>query len=240
MTVRVSGPGELGRDRLRRAGAEPVIARGELREAVRVGVERRRRSRRRAFASFCGLAGAQALGQRAPEAIQPGVRHLEHAADVGGLGPVEEQRRSRACWVDGRPRARACPARPARRRSRVALRGCRPRRSRSASPSSGPAFASSEKTPSSTALSSVFEPQKREPSCMIASGVTSACSTDAVSALLIHALLFSRTYLPPNPCRPSTPSTKASGEVAKPCKRRWAILDSNQGPPPYQRGALTD
>jgi hypothetical protein len=22
--------------------------------------------------------------------------------------------------------------------------------------------------------------------------------------------------------------------------RQWAILDSNQGPPPYQRGALTD
>jgi hypothetical protein len=24
------------------------------------------------------------------------------------------------------------------------------------------------------------------------------------------------------------------------CGTRWAILDSNQGPPPYQSGALTD
>jgi hypothetical protein len=23
------------------------------------------------------------------------------------------------------------------------------------------------------------------------------------------------------------------------CKEKWAILDSNQGPPPYQSGALT-
>jgi hypothetical protein len=35
-------------------------------------------------------AGAQGLGQLAPEGVQPGVGHLQDAADVGGLAPVEE------------------------------------------------------------------------------------------------------------------------------------------------------
>src|SRR5829696_1273695 len=70
----------------------------------------------------------------------------------------------------------------------VALRGFSPKRSRSASASSAPSSASFEKTPSSTAVSSVFEPQKPSPSCMIASGVSgSVCSNATVSAPLIDA-----------------------------------------------------
>src|SRR4051812_31380845 len=52
-----------------------------------------------------------------------------------------------------------------------ALRSWSPRRSRRASASSGPALASSVKSPSSTALRSVFDAQNPVPSCRIASGV---------------------------------------------------------------------
>src|SRR4051794_13256562 len=57
----------------------------------------------------------------------------------------------------------------ASRKSR-APRGCRSRRSRIRSASSGPP-ASSVKRPNSTAVSSTLEPQKPSPVCMIRSGV---------------------------------------------------------------------
>src|SRR5581483_177042 len=38
--------------------------------------------------------------------------------------------------------------------------------------------------------------------------------------------------------RPFPPWSEPSGR--KPRAKRWAIVDSNHGPPPYQSGALTD
>jgi hypothetical protein len=38
------------------------------------------------------LPGAEPIGQRAPEPIEPCVTHFEDAADIGGLGPVEKLR----------------------------------------------------------------------------------------------------------------------------------------------------
>src|SRR6185437_6363772 len=45
--------------------------------------------------------------------------------------------------------------------------------------------------------------------------------------------------------RPGEPRLRARGHPAAPGSgvvrgSQWAILDSNQGPPPYQSGALTD
>jgi len=42
-----------------------------------------------------GPPGSQRLRQRTPERVEAGVRHLEHATEVGGLGPVEIQIRVR-------------------------------------------------------------------------------------------------------------------------------------------------
>ena len=83
-------PGELGRDRLPGADADAGHRARELRQPLRVGVERREEVLA-ALGLVLRLAGAQALGQRPPEPVQPGVRHLQHAADVGRLGPVEEE-----------------------------------------------------------------------------------------------------------------------------------------------------
>lgn len=38
-----------------------------------------------------GAAGAQGVGQPAPEAVQAGICHLQEPADVPGAGAVEEQ-----------------------------------------------------------------------------------------------------------------------------------------------------
>jgi hypothetical protein len=48
------------------------------------------------FDSFCGWPVCRAS---APEAVQPGVDHLQQAADVGGLGPVQEEFRFRCVGV---------------------------------------------------------------------------------------------------------------------------------------------
>src|SRR5439155_11203864 len=63
--------------------------------------------------------------------------------------------------------------------------------SRSASASNAPAVASSENSPSSTALRSVFDPQNPKASCMIASGLGApACppSADEISACVLMRL----------------------------------------------------
>lgn len=72
-----------------------------------------------------------------------------------------------------------------------ALRRCRPRRSRSASASSGPEAASSENKPSSIALSSVFDPQTAEPSCRVAGAP--CFSPAAAGAVLIRSRLRAGT-----------------------------------------------
>ena len=41
--------------------------------------------------------GAQSLRERSPEAIEPGIRHLEETADIGWLGSIEKQ--VRVCGV---------------------------------------------------------------------------------------------------------------------------------------------
>ena len=71
---------------------------------------------------------------------------------------------------------------------------------------------------SSTALSSVFEPQNASPSCMIASGVTcSTCSgTVGLTGLLI-GYLVSDSRRGPQPIRAViTPLSIPSGSAAKP------------------------
>ena len=62
----------------------------ELRQPRRVGVERLEEVPA-ALGLVLRVAGAQALGQRPPERVEAGVRHLQDATDVGGLGAVEEQ-----------------------------------------------------------------------------------------------------------------------------------------------------
>jgi len=60
--------------------AEPVRICVELAEEVAAGTS-----------LVLGLAGTECVGQAGPERIQPGVRHLEQAANVGGLAAVEEE-----------------------------------------------------------------------------------------------------------------------------------------------------
>ena len=76
-----------------------------------------RRAPRRSLARL-GLvlrgAGPQTLGQRSPESVQTGIRHLQEPTDVGGLGPVEKQvGRGRVAHSE-RPSMRSMRVSPAR------------------------------------------------------------------------------------------------------------------------------
>ena len=115
------------------------------------------------------LAGAQGLGQVCPVPVQAAVRHLQHAADVGGLCAVEKYRRLRRVRVDS-----VRLAEKAERDQRVekVSRGSRMQPRRGVSCSAVCGFrASSVNSRSSTALNSVLEAQKPMPTCRIWSGV---------------------------------------------------------------------
>ena len=111
-------------------------------------------------------AGAEPLGEIAPEAIEARVGHLEDAAHELRAVPVEEQRRLRRVAVARlrrrRRRARESEAPPARRRSR----GWRAGAARAPSAARAPVIdvpPSVVKSPSSTAESSTFAGQKAMP-----------------------------------------------------------------------------
>ena len=74
----------------------PVIALSEPAQPLGVGVDRLEEVAA-GLRLVLRLAGPQALGERSPEPVQAGVHHLEEAAQVARLGPVEEESRSRAC-----------------------------------------------------------------------------------------------------------------------------------------------
>ena len=69
----------------------PVIAARNCFSRAGIGVERLEEARAAALDLVLRLPGAQRLGEVAPERIEAMVRHLEDAADVGRLLPVEEQ-----------------------------------------------------------------------------------------------------------------------------------------------------
>src|SRR5579884_1535531 len=77
----VCAPGKLASDYPCRSEAEPRHGFQEAFEPVRVGVERAEKIISR-LVFVLRLAGPERLGERSPEAIEAGVRHLEHAADV--------------------------------------------------------------------------------------------------------------------------------------------------------------
>ena len=81
---------ELLRDRLPRGGTEAAHRTRELRQLGGVGVERFEEVAAGLHLAL-RLPGSQSLGQRSPEPIQAGVRHLQNTADVRRLGRVEEQ-----------------------------------------------------------------------------------------------------------------------------------------------------
>ncbi|HWA84855.1 MAG TPA: hypothetical protein VG710_01420 [Opitutus sp.] len=60
-------------------------------QALGVGVERFEEPRAAAAQLVLRQAGAQALGEMGPERIEPVIRHLEDAADVGRFFPVEKE-----------------------------------------------------------------------------------------------------------------------------------------------------
>jgi hypothetical protein len=84
-------PVELPRDRRGGGEAQAGHAGEELAQARGVAVERAEEVVAAVADLVLRLAGAQALGQRAPERVQPRVAHLEDAAGVRGLGLVEEE-----------------------------------------------------------------------------------------------------------------------------------------------------
>ena len=148
ITRAVIVPRELGGDRhARRPGSSPVIAAGELREPLRVGVERRRRSRRRPWPRSAARPVRSALGERSPERVQAGVGHLQHAADVGRLGPVEEELGRRRVGVAAVLALEHARARPGRRGSRGRCAGAGPGARAAPRHRSGPSAASSVKRP---------------------------------------------------------------------------------------------
>ena len=147
--------------------------REELLQPRRIGVQRLERVRgRRASTSFCGWPVRKRLGQAAPERIEPGVRHLEDAADIRRLVPVEEQIGLRSVRVARRRSASRNPRATSVSRKSRDDRAMQAQAGRAgASCDSGPR-ASSVKTPISTALSSVFAGQNAKPVCRIFSGVS--------------------------------------------------------------------
>ncbi len=83
-------PRELLRDGAGRAEAEAGHGAEEPFEPLRLGVQ----SLEEVAAALDLVLRAtrlQRLGQRTPEGVEARVRHLQHAAEVGGLGPVEER-----------------------------------------------------------------------------------------------------------------------------------------------------
>ena len=83
-------PGEFSGNGPRRRQAETGHGGEEEAEADRVGVDRVKKVLA-AFDLVLRLARAQAMGERAPERIQSGVGHLQHASDVRRLGAVQVQ-----------------------------------------------------------------------------------------------------------------------------------------------------
>ena len=69
----------------------PVIARQKAFQSSRIGVQGFEHARPAGPDFVLRLAGAERFGEMAPERIQPLVRHLENAADVGRLLPVEKE-----------------------------------------------------------------------------------------------------------------------------------------------------
>ena len=163
-------PGELARDRAVGAVADPGHGRQELLQPGGVGIQRLEETGPSALELVLGQAGAERLGEAAPErdtgdgSPSRGCRRRTRASSGRGRG------RSRACWRRYRRSRWRNPSAVSVSRKSRADRGCRPRRPLSASNLSGP-WASSVNTPISMALRSVLDGQKARPVCRIRSGV---------------------------------------------------------------------
>ncbi len=155
----------------------PVIAARNCLQPRRIGIERLEESRPADLDLVLRLTGAKRLGQISPERIEAVVRHLEDAADVRRLVPIEKEIGLGRVRVLSPSRCRKPSATSVSRKSR-AERGCSPRLPLNASKYCGP-LASSVKRPISIALSSVFDGQNARPVCMIFSGV-GGCSLTCV------------------------------------------------------------
>src|SRR3954452_14829624 len=70
------------------------------------------------------------------------------------------------------------------------------------------------------ALNSAFDPQKPNPSCMIASGegATRGVFVELTSAVVIASPIFDR--VDPGPCREPSPGERSRGKRAAPSVRR--------------------
>ena len=90
-------PGKLPGDGHVGAVADAGHGGEELLQSRRVGVEGLEQPGPAALDLVLRLPGAERLGQVPPERIEAVVRHLEDAAHVGRLLPVEEEIGLRAC-----------------------------------------------------------------------------------------------------------------------------------------------
>ena len=84
-------PGELLRHRSCRAEADARHGLEEEAQARGVRVESGEEVASAELGLVLRLAGAERLGEGAPEPVEPDVQHLEQAAHVGGLRAVEEE-----------------------------------------------------------------------------------------------------------------------------------------------------
>ena len=86
----VVAPGKFRGDRLSRRAAHPGHRFHERAQRLRV-LRKRLEKAAAGFRLVLRLAGAKALGQRAPETVEPGVAHLQKAADIARLGAIEKE-----------------------------------------------------------------------------------------------------------------------------------------------------
>ena len=145
----------------------------ELFEAGGVGVELLEHRPAGVLDLVLRSAGAQRLGQVAPEPVQPRVEHLQDAADVPRARLVEERRGRGGVGGTAQPspepsrRAARSATRPSRKSNTARERRCSVPASSSAVLAPVPRAVN---RPSSTAVSSVLDGQNPIPTCMISDG----------------------------------------------------------------------
>ena len=92
-------PRETARDGHVRAAADPGHRGQKAFQSSRIGIQGFEHARPAGPDFVLRLAGAERFGEMAPERIQPLVRHLENAADVGRLLAVEKEVRLRSVRI---------------------------------------------------------------------------------------------------------------------------------------------
>src|SRR6185437_15174482 len=84
-------PWEVGGNGVGRASTYSAHRAQKPSQLLRVGIQRRKQVLSAPLALVLQFTGAQRLGERSPEPIEPGICHFQKAADVGWLGGIEKQ-----------------------------------------------------------------------------------------------------------------------------------------------------